>query len=86
MNYDEIDDLFFSVVHASCSGLRRILDLSTASSSGAPVTEDEIFVLEGPRSLIRVAKSPDQYQTEEDNRDMEQKGVNPQGSGKIRLS
>ncbi len=73
---------------ASCRGLRRVTDLSTASSSGAapPLSKttehfagDEIFVLEGPRNVIRLGRCPDRRQTQEDNRELENKGINPLG-------
>ena len=50
-------------VISSCSGLRNILDLSTVSSSGVPAVKssDEIFVLEGPRSVVRLAQDVDPH-------------------------
>eukprot|EP00095_Tigriopus_kingsejongensis_P003877 maker-scaffold387_size188669-snap-gene-0.19 protein:Tk03877 transcript:maker-scaffold387_size188669-snap-gene-0.19-mRNA-1 annotation:"wd repeat-containing protein cg11141" len=50
-------------VLASCCGLRGIIDLSTCSSSGSDkINHDEIFVLEGPRTLVRISLAPDVFQ------------------------
>ena len=65
-------------VLASCSSLRSIIDLSTTSSSGASIESDEIFVLEGPRTILRIAESPDRFHC--DVKDLEASGANPLGA------
>ena len=56
-------------IQASCNSLRSILDLSVSFGSirkKDPQTSSdvEIFVLEGPRILVRIAKEKDIYQRE----------------------
>ncbi|TRY79613.1 hypothetical protein TCAL_12625 [Tigriopus californicus] len=53
------------MVLASCSSLRGILDLSTCSGSGSDkINHDEIFILEGPRSVVRLSLAPDPFHAE----------------------
>lgn len=50
---------------------------------------DEIFVLEGPRSVVRLSRQPDRFQTLEDNRLLVESGANtlgedaPEGQGQV---
>ena len=57
-----------SRILASCNSLRSILDLSVSFDSGKNNAEEsdgvEVFVLEGPRTLVRIAKKKDKYQCE----------------------
>lgn len=63
-------------VLASCSSLRGILDLSTCSGSGSDkINHDEIFILEGPRSVVRLSLAPDPFHA-----DLEDSSINPLGT------
>lgn len=60
---------------ASCNSLRRIIDLSVTSSG-------EIFVLEGPRTLMRIAKNEDPFRKENINEILNPLGEDkPEGTG-----